>query len=100
MKISDAGDVQAALAAVTAERKVARATHPAMYAWRVAGDSGHGDDGERGAGRVLLQMLNDRDADGVLVAVTRWYGGAHLGSARFRAIRTAARSALDALDAE
>lgn len=54
---------------------------------------GHDDDGEAGAGRVLLSLLESTDARGA-VAVTRWYGGTPLGPARFRHIGSAGREAL------
>lgn len=55
--------------------------------------TGHDDDGESGAGRVLLSLLESTDARGA-VAVTRWYGGTPLGPARFRHIGSAGREAL------
>ena len=70
-------------------KKVSKATHPHICAWRIGEDSaenGFDDNGETGAGRKLLDLLNKTNADGTLIAVTRWYGGSHLGSARFRAI--------------
>eukprot|EP00041_Stephanoeca_diplocostata_P009733 m.151772 g.151772 ORF g.151772 m.151772 type:complete len:109 (+) comp17874_c0_seq1:648-974(+) len=67
-----------------------------MAAWVFGEDEnpvhGFDDCGESGAGQALLQLLlhrrnrltSDRLKHGVLVVVTRWYGGAHLGGARFR----------------
>ena len=91
--IESEGDVQDALAAVVAShKKVAKATHSAIAAWRlpppreggVASGSGYDDCGESGAGKRLLQLLEARGDTGTLVAVTRWYGGKPLGGARFR----------------
>ena len=84
-------DVAAAVAEITAPKRIAKATHPAIHAWRCGDDSGWDDSGESGAGRRLLKLLEDTRADDTLVAVTRWYGGSHLGSARFRAISSAAK---------
>lgn len=49
------------------------------------------DDGENGAGGKLAQLLDAMQAQGVLIAVSRWYGGIHLGSDRFRLINNCAR---------
>ena len=53
------------------------------------------DDGETGAGGRLLHLLQIVDAENVMVVVTRWYGGVHLGPARFTHINNAARALLD-----
>jgi putative IMPACT (imprinted ancient) family translation regulator len=93
-RIENENDVAAALAEITKDKKIARATHPAIAAWRCRGADGFDDCGESGAGQRLHRLLSRRGDDGVLVAVTRWYGGSHLGPARFRAITGAAKDAL------
>ena len=77
-------------------KKFAKATH---NTWGVLTDAGplKSDDGESGAGNVILRML---ERDGVrdhLIVVTRWYGGKHLGGDRFRHVQTAVRMYLDTL---
>lgn len=59
--------------------------------------SGMGNDGESGAGMVLLNMLRQSDWRNVIVIVTRFYGGKPLGPDRFRHIRAVAREALEKL---
>ena len=56
-----------------------------------------GDDGEAGAGAVILKMLEREGLSGQIVVVTRWYGGVHLGGDRFAHIVTCIRAALAAL---
>lgn len=56
------------------------------------------DDGEDGAGRKLALLLQMRNADGVLVVVSRWYGGIHLGPKRFAHISNVARDVLVQLE--
>ncbi len=56
-----------------------------------------GDDGEAGAGMVLIRMLQRAELTGHIIVVTRWYGGKHLGGDRFRHVQTCARTYLDAL---
>ncbi|MEM1411948.1 MAG: YigZ family protein [Pseudomonadota bacterium] len=57
------------------------ATHN-CWAWRLDGRHRHNDDGEPGgtAGRPILAVLEGRDLDGVMVVVTRYYGGIKLGA--------------------
>ena len=57
----------------------------------------HDDDGETAAGGRLLRLLVLADARNVVVVVSRWYGGVHLGPARFHVINTAAKVALESL---
>jgi putative IMPACT (imprinted ancient) family translation regulator len=55
------------------------------------------DDGESGAGAVILKMLERDGVPDRIVVVTRWYGGVHLGGDRFAHIVTCTRAALAAL---
>lgn len=57
--------------------------------------SDHDDDGEKGSGAKLASLLELTDARNVIVIVSRWYGGIHLGSARFKWIASVGRDALD-----
>lgn len=82
--------------------KMQRATHH-IYAWRFSEQTKDGrvlvqhdndDDGEDGAGSKLAYLLDMRQDDGVLVVVSRWYGGIHLGPKRFAHIVSVARELL------
>jgi hypothetical protein len=94
--------VRAVLAHIASLPRVARATHPCMYAYRIPAGGGGGaaaadndDDGESGAGAKLAQLLvNMGVSAGALVVVTRWYGGIPLGPSRFAVIANVARKAL------
>ncbi|KAJ6107512.1 hypothetical protein N7523_008835 [Penicillium sp. IBT 18751x] len=93
----------------TTDKKVAVATHN-ISAWRIKQkkDGGHisdpdaaetvvqdyDDDGETAAGGRLLHVMQLMDVWNVLVVVSRWFGGIHLGPARFRLINDAGRDAL------
>ena len=68
-----------------------QATHN-IAAWILkTGEEGFDDDGESGAGKRLLSILKRRKKLGYYVSVTRWYGGSHLGTARFRVISNTAK---------
>ena len=53
------------------------------------------DDGESGAGMMIVQMLEREGLKNHIVVVTRWYGGKHLGGDRFRHVKDAVRYYLD-----
>ncbi|CAJ0603827.1 unnamed protein product [Cylicocyclus nassatus] len=78
--------------------KISRATHN-MYAYRIT-EVRDGreirlhdcfDDGETGASSRMLELLEKMNANNVLVVVSRWYGGIHLGPDRFRHINNLTR---------
>ncbi|KAF2090725.1 UPF0029-domain-containing protein [Saccharata proteae CBS 121410] len=80
------------------DKKVAKATHN-ITAWRIRGTNDStfqdcDDDGETAAGGRVLHLMQLMDVWGVMVVVTRWYGGVQLGPDRFRLINSAAREAL------
>ncbi len=79
-------------------KKFAKATH---NTWALITDQGgtKNDDGEAGAGMVILRMLEREGLSNHIIVVTRWYGGKHLGGDRFRHVQTAVRHYLDNLSA-
>ncbi|PHZ83402.1 YigZ family protein [Paremcibacter congregatus] len=77
------------------KKKFLKATH---NSWAVLlADDGpiKNDDGESGAGMVIVRMLEREGVKNHIVVVTRWYGGKHLGGDRFRHVQTAVRHYLD-----
>lgn len=109
VQVSSLAQAQAYLDYLTAtDKKVAVATHN-ISAWRIKqkkeGSSAgaeaaetqiqdYDDDGETAAGGRLLHVMQLMDVWNVLVVVSRWYGGIHLGPARFRLINDVGRDAL------
>lgn len=90
-------DAQAFVKTLCRNRKFARATH---NSWAVRLPEGplKNDDGESGAGMVILRMLEREDLTGEIVVVTRWFGGKKLGGDRFRRIQDAVRHYFDHRD--
>jgi putative IMPACT (imprinted ancient) family translation regulator len=91
-------EAKALVKTLRARKKFARATH---HSWAVltADQAIKADDGEAGAGLVILRMLEREDLHDHLVIVTRWYGGKHLGGDRFRHVQEAVRLYLETLRA-
>jgi len=87
---------------ISGSSKIQRAAHN-MFAYRFVDKLEDGrellkhdndDDGEDAAGSKLAHLLEMRKEDGVLVLVSRWYGGVHLGPKRFAHIANVARDLL------
>ncbi|MBW4708506.1 YigZ family protein [Roseobacter sp. YSTF-M11] len=83
-------DAKTLIKALMRKKKFAKATH---NSWAVLTASGpvKNDDGEAGAGMVILRMLEREGLNNHLIVVTRWFGGKHLGGDRFRHIQEAVR---------
>lgn len=92
--VTSRAEATAALAGLRRIKRFAKATH---NSWGVLLDDGtsreplKNDDGESGAGQVILRMLEREGLTNHLVVVTRWYGGVKLGGDRFRHVQEAVR---------
>lgn len=95
--VRNRAEIEAFLVALRSRRKFAKATHHSWAAVLSEGGALKGDDGETGAGAVILKMLEREGLADHLVVVTRWYGGVHLGGDRYAHVVTCTRAALAAL---
>ncbi|MFT7183863.1 MAG: putative IMPACT (imprinted ancient) family translation regulator [Oceanicoccus sp.] len=100
IKVHNQKELKAALAKLKSNKKFAKATHNS-YALRVQKDTqifeAKNDDGETGAGMVILRQLRKGNWVNCLVIVTRWYGGTKLHADRFKHVQDASRAILQAL---
>lgn len=69
--------------------------YPSPGRCRCSQPTDYDDDGETQAGSRLKHLLEILEVENVLVVVTRWFGGVHLGPDRFKHINQAARDALE-----
>ena len=71
-------EAKAFLKELKRNKKFAKATH---NTWGLLTDEApiKNDDGESGAGMVILRMLEREEVRNHIIVVTRWYGGKHLG---------------------
>lgn len=85
-----ADEARAFLTELKRSKKFAKATH---NSWGLICDGQmiKNDDGEAGAGMVILRMLEREGLRDHIVVVTRWFGGKHLGGDRFRHVKDAVR---------
>tara|TARA_R110002049_G_scaffold23781_4_gene84541 strand:+ start:41188 stop:41544 length:357 start_codon:yes stop_codon:yes gene_type:complete len=95
--VSDRAEVDAALKQLKREKSYAKATHNTWAVLLSEGGALKGDDGEAGAGMVIVRMLEREELADHLVIVTRWFGGKHLGGDRFRHVQSCVRAYLDAI---
>lgn len=93
--VSTADDTKAFLKDLCRNKKFAKATHNTWAVILPNGTPLKNDDGETGAGMVILRMLEREGIKGEIVVVTRWFGGTKLGGDRFRRVQDAVRVYLD-----
>lgn len=84
---SSADEAAQVLKALKRQKKFAKATH---NTWAVILEDGpiKNDDGEAGAGMIIVRMLERAGIRNHMIIVTRWYGGKHLGGDRFRHVQS------------
>lgn len=91
-------------ALLASSAKIRAATHNVM-AYRVRASTATAaaaafacdwdDDGESAAGRRLAHLLAASDSEDVVLVVTRWYGGIHMGPLRFAVFANVGRALLE-----
>ncbi|MGR3616762.1 MAG: YigZ family protein [Paracoccaceae bacterium] len=88
--VRDRSDIDAVLKDLKSDRSYAKATH---NTWGALLNTGalKSDDGESGAGMVIIRMLERAELQDQLIIVTRWYGGKKLGGDRFRHVQESVR---------
>ena len=94
-------DIKKFLKKLKSHKKYAKATHNS-FAVRIAHQGviyeTKSDDGEVGAGNVILRILQKRDFANIIVVITRWFGGIKLESDRFKHIQNGTIFILDEIE--
>jgi putative IMPACT (imprinted ancient) family translation regulator len=79
-------------------KKYARATHN-TYAVRIANNEAifesKNDDGEVGAGMVILRIMQKENVVNCIICVTRWFGGVKLMGDRFKHVQDATKYVIE-----
>ena len=73
--------------ALKKNKKFAKATHNTWAILLSDGGPLKNDDGEAGAGMVIVRMLEREQLFDHVIVVTRWFGGTQLGGDRFRRVQ-------------
>ena len=97
LPVTSRAEIDAALKQLKRDKKFAKATHNTWAALLSDGTPLKGDDGESGAGLVIVRMLEREGLTDHLIVVTRWYGGVKLGGDRFRRVQDCVKAYLEAL---
>lgn len=91
-------DIKKFLAELKSNKKYQKATHN-TWAARITHEGTvyetKNDDGETGAGMVILRVMQKEDITDCVICVTRWFGGVKLQGDRFRHVQDATKYAID-----
>ncbi len=97
-RVLEKEDIRLFLKTLKTNKKYAKATHNS-WATRIAHAgaiySSKNDDGETGAGQVILRILEKENVTNCVVCVTRWFGGVKLMGDRFKHIQDATKYAIE-----
>ncbi|CCH46900.1 hypothetical protein BN7_6505 [Wickerhamomyces ciferrii] len=97
-KVESEHEANEKLALLKMDKKVSKANHN-MVAYRIQNSDNtrvqdYDDDGETAAGGRLLHLLTVMDVWNVIVVVSRWFGGTHIGPDRFKHINKSASESI------
>ena len=93
-------DIKLFLRRLKKNKKYAKATHN-TWAARITKDGAiyetKSDDGETGAGMVILRVMQKEEVNDCVICVTRWFGGVKLMGDRFKHVQDATKYAIQNL---
>lgn len=93
-------DIKLFLRRLKKNKKYAKATHN-TWAARISHDGAifetKSDDGETGAGMVILRIMQKEEVSDCVICVTRWFGGVKLMGDRFKHVQDATKYAIESL---
>jgi putative IMPACT (imprinted ancient) family translation regulator len=93
-------DIKLFLKRLKQNKKYAKADHNS-WATRISNDGmiyeTKSDDGETGAGMVILRIMQKEQVSDCVICVTRWFGGVKLMGDRFKHLQDATKYAIDQL---
>ena len=100
-RVKDRQAIKNFLATLKQNKHYAKATHNS-WAARIRHEGAifeaKRDDGELGAGQIILRVMQRHNVSNGIICVTRWFGGTKLMSDRFKHIEAAATLAVARLD--
>lgn len=97
-RVENREDIKSFLKTLKRNKKYQKATHN-TWAARVSHQGAvfetKNDDGETGAGMVILRVMQKENISNTVICVTRWFGGTKLMGDRFKHVQDATKYALD-----
>jgi len=99
-RVQGRADIKLFLRQLKRNKKYARATHNS-WAARITNEGmiyeTKADDGETGAGMVILRVMQKEQVSDCVICLTRWFGGVKLMGDRFKHVQDATKYVIDQL---
>ena len=99
-RVSGREDIKTFLTTLKKPKEYKKATHHS-YAARIMHEGAvfetKSDDGEMGAGMVILRIMQKQNVINAVICVTRWFGGIKLEGDRFKHVQDATIYAINTL---
>ncbi len=99
-RVENREDIKSFLKTLKKKKKYQKATHN-TWAARVSHEGAifetKNDDGETGAGMVILRVMQKENISNTVICVTRWFGGTKLMGDRFKHVQDATKYAIERL---
>ncbi len=96
--VQEREDIKTFLKTLKKNKKYAKATHNS-WAARISHEGAiyetKSDDGETGAGMVILRVMQKEEVNDCIICVTRWFGGVKLMGDRFKHVQDATKYAIE-----
>ncbi len=99
-KVQGREEIKTFLKTLKSKKKYAKATHNSWAARITHKGSVYetkSDDGETGAGMVILRVMQKENITDCIICVTRWFGGIKLQNDRFKHLQNATKYAIKKL---
>lgn len=97
-RVGGKNDIKTFLKTLKSKKKYAKATHN-TWASRISHEGiiyeTKSDDGETGAGMVILRVMQKEQVSDCIICVTRWFGGVKLMGDRFKHVQDATKYAVE-----
>lgn len=91
-RVTNKAEIKTFLKTLKQNKKYAKATHNS-WAVRISHNGAifesKSDDGETGAGMVILRVMQKQNISNCIICVTRWFGGVKLMGDRFKHVQDA-----------
>ena len=99
-KVTGKEDIKSFLKKLKSNKRYEKANHNSWVV-RISHEGaifeGKNDDGETGAGAVILRIMQKENITNCIICVTRWFGGIKLQGDRFKHIQDATKYAINHL---
>lgn len=97
-RVTGREEIKDFLTQLKSKKKYQKATHN-TWAARISHEGAiyetKSDDGETGAGMVILRVMQKEEVSDCIICVTRWFGGVKLMGDRFKHVQDATKIAIE-----